>query len=81
MQKGEHVFVEWKFHIPFASGEFRVDIGIKPEPLSTVFYDRVFCAATLAVITDVMLLKRNFGGYLFVDADVEITTSTSHGTL
>jgi len=70
---GECAYVEWGIRIPFAAGEFRVDSGIKPEPFSAVFYDRVFCAGFFSVVPDVELLKRNFGGYLFVDADIDIS--------
>ncbi|WP_312843306.1 ABC transporter ATP-binding protein [Diaphorobacter nitroreducens] len=72
MQSGDVVIVEWIFKVPFALGEFRVDVGVKSEPLSSSFFDRVFCVATLAVAPPVDLLKRNFGGYLFVDADVNV---------
>jgi lipopolysaccharide transport system ATP-binding protein len=74
MKKGEVVFVEWSIKIPFALGEFRIDSGIKPDPFSSIFYDRVFCLSTLSVSADVELLKRNFGGFLFIDATVNITT-------
>jgi ABC-type polysaccharide/polyol phosphate transport system, ATPase component len=72
MNAGETIFVKWTIEIPFALGEFRLDIGIKPEPYSTVFYDRVFCVRTLVANADVNLLKKNFGGYLFVDACIEV---------
>lgn len=72
LNAGESIFVKWTIDVPFAMGEFRLDIGIKPEPYSTVFYDRVFCARTLVANTDIALLKKNFGGYLFINANIEI---------
>jgi lipopolysaccharide transport system ATP-binding protein len=73
MKPGDHVVVEWQFKMPLASGDLRIDIGIKESPFSDIFFDRVFCARTLVVIPDVNLLKRNFGGYLFVnDAKVSV---------
>lgn len=74
---GDAFAVEWKFLMPFALGEFRIDIGIKPEPFSNVFYDRVFCARTLSVVPDVGLLRKNFGGYLYVEAHVDIRRVSS----
>lgn len=75
LREGECALVEWKIHVPFALGEFRVDSGIKPEPFSSIFYDRVFCASFFTVVPDVALLKKNFGGYLFIDAQVNISTT------
>lgn len=72
MKAGEYVIVRWMFRVPFANGEFRVDVGLKPEPFSSVFFDRVFCARFFSVIPDVTLLKRNFGGYCYIDADVAV---------
>ena len=72
MRAGDTAVVEWKVRIPFALGEFRVDIGLKPSPFSEVFYDRVFCAQVFSVIPDSTLLKRNFGGYLFEEVDVDM---------
>ena len=74
LRAGERVLVEWRIQMPFALGEFRVDSGIKPDPFGPVFYDRVFCASFFTVVPDVALLKRNFGGYLFVNAEVNIST-------
>jgi lipopolysaccharide transport system ATP-binding protein len=73
MKIGEYTFVEWTFRMPLALGQFRVDSGIKPEPFSEIFYDRVFCLTTLEVLPDITLLKRNFGGYLYVDVDIAIS--------
>jgi lipopolysaccharide transport system ATP-binding protein len=72
MSAGEVAFVEWEIDIPFALGEFRIDSGIKPEPFSPDFYDRVFCIATLSVAPEASLLKKNFGGYLFANANINI---------
>lgn len=73
MSEGEISIVDWKIEMPFALGELRIDIGIKPEPYSQKFYDRVFCAATLTAIPTVELAKRNFGGYIFAEAEVNIS--------
>lgn len=73
LSAGSVALVEWEVSVPFALGEFRIDIGIKPEVFSPNFYDRVFCAANLSIIPDVELLKRNFGGYLLSDAKIQIT--------
>jgi lipopolysaccharide transport system ATP-binding protein len=70
MTSGDIISVEWRFRNPFASGEFRIDSGIKPDPFSHEFYDRVFCLATLSVVPDTELLKKNFGGYLFTNAEI-----------
>jgi lipopolysaccharide transport system ATP-binding protein len=74
LKKGEIVLIECSFEIPFAAGEFRIDTGMKPETFSSIFYDRVFCAAVLSVVPNTSLLKRNFGGYLYAkDAEINIT--------
>jgi lipopolysaccharide transport system ATP-binding protein len=73
MSAGEVAFVEWGIEIPFALGEFRIDSGIKPEVFSDEFYDRVFCISSFSIVPDVNLLKRNFGGYLFTNANINIT--------
>jgi lipopolysaccharide transport system ATP-binding protein len=70
MVANSHSLVEWKFKMPFTLGEFRIDIGIREHP-EGVFYDRIFCARTLTVAPGTTLLKKNFGGYLFID-DMEI---------
>lgn len=75
MRKDECALVEWEIRFPFSLGELRIDIGIKPDPFSELLYDRVFCAAMLTVVPEVELLKRNFGGYIFLD-DVKINIST-----
>lgn len=72
MQKGETAVISWEVRLPFVSGEFRVDIGLKPEPLSTKFYDRVFCAKTLQVHVPETLLRRDVRGLLYADADISI---------
>jgi lipopolysaccharide transport system ATP-binding protein len=70
LQKGEIVFVEILVINPFSLGEFRLDVGIKPEPFSQSFFDRIFCVATLSIVPDARLLKRNFGGYLYASTDI-----------
>ncbi|WP_313570828.1 ABC transporter ATP-binding protein [Pantoea piersonii] len=72
LKAGEHVILSWDFIIPFYMGEYRIDIGIKPEPYSQEFYDRVFCVKVFTVNTPVELLKENFGGMLHVPADITI---------
>lgn len=72
MQAGESILVSWSFKMPLVAGELRIDSGIKPDPFSGEFYDRVFCIQTLTLATSPALLKKNFGGYLYVDADVKV---------
>jgi lipopolysaccharide transport system ATP-binding protein len=72
LKAGQVAFISWEIKIPFAAGEFRIDSGIKPDPYSTHFYDRIFCLATLNVATESNLLKKNFGGYLFINSQVKI---------
>lgn len=72
LKAGEFVVIRWEFLMPFANGEFRVDVGLKPEPFSSVFFDRVFCAKIFTVPVDVELLKRNYGGYMYLDALVQV---------
>ncbi|MFV8798909.1 ABC transporter ATP-binding protein [Yersinia enterocolitica] len=72
MNKGMVSVITWKFKIPFFMGDYRVDIGIKEDPYSPNFYDRVFCAKVFTVNTPSNLLKNNFGGILYVPADVEV---------
>jgi lipopolysaccharide transport system ATP-binding protein len=72
MLAGEFASIEWEIDIPFAMGEFRIDSGIKSEPFAVNFYDRVFSIALLRVAPETELLKKNFGGYLFTPAKVQI---------
>ncbi|HEX2966571.1 MAG TPA: ABC transporter ATP-binding protein [Syntrophorhabdaceae bacterium] len=71
LRKGNLVVVTWVIDWPFYSGEFRIDIGIKPDAHGSEFYDRVFCAATLFAVPPMSLLRENFGGYLHIHADVK----------
>jgi lipopolysaccharide transport system ATP-binding protein len=73
MGVGDVAVMVWTLEWPFYSGEFRVDIGIKPDPHGAQFYDRVFCARTLVATTPVKLQRHNFGGYLHVHADVAVS--------
>jgi lipopolysaccharide transport system ATP-binding protein len=72
MYAGTIAKVEWRLKFPFANGEFRVDIGIKPDVFSINFYDRVFCASTLTVHPTIDLIGKNFGGYFFVNSEIDI---------
>ncbi len=72
MYAGTIAKVEWRLKFPFANGEFRVDIGIKPDVFSINFYDRVFCASTLTVHPTIDLIGKNFGGYLFANSEIDI---------
>ncbi|WP_419963653.1 ABC transporter ATP-binding protein [Pantoea vagans] len=72
LKAGEHVIISWDFVIPFYMGEYRIDIGIKPEPYSSDFYDRIFCVKVFTVNTPVELLKENFGGMLHIPAEMKI---------
>lgn len=77
MHEGDVVAMVWSIEWPFFSGEFRIDIGLKQDPYSHEFYDRVFCAKTLVATTPLSLLRENFGGYFHVKAEV-VTTFVSH---
>ncbi|AMO56835.1 ABC transporter ATP-binding protein [Endozoicomonas montiporae] len=72
MQRGDCIVITWKIIIPFYSGDYRIDIGIKPDFNSPIFYDRVFCARKIAINTPIELLNNNFGGIFYAPADVEI---------
>ncbi|MBX7274334.1 ABC transporter ATP-binding protein [Stutzerimonas chloritidismutans] len=72
VKKGMHVVVEWRLKCPFASGEFRVDIGLKPDAFSCSLYDRVFCAGVFTVAPDMSLVKENFGGYIYVESEIDV---------
>jgi len=74
LENGDMATVSWMFEWPFYLGEFRLDIGIKPDPFATEFFDRVFCARTLTTSPPVELARENFGGYLHVQADVAVCT-------
>jgi lipopolysaccharide transport system ATP-binding protein len=76
LRAGDFVLIRWEFLMPFSNGEFRVDVGLKPEPFSQIFFDRVFCAKIFTVPVDVELLKRNYGGYIYLDALVEVRKLT-----
>ena len=77
MQEGEAIQITWNFKWPFYSGEHRIDIGIKPDPHGQEFYDRVFCVKTIVTPTPASLLKKNFGGYLYANANVKIEFQTN----
>lgn len=72
LRSGEHVIISWDFDMPFYMGEYRVDIGIKPDVYASDFYDRIFCAKVFTVNTPVELLKENFGGMLHIPAEIKI---------
>lgn len=72
MKKDDVVVAEWNFDIPFMNGEFRIDIGLKPDIYKIEFYDRVFCAGTLTVVPSPMLVRENFGGIIFTNANIKI---------
>ena len=72
MKKNEHIVMNWEIKIPFMTGEYRIDIGMKPDIFDNIFYDRVFCAGELTVLPHESLLKQNFGGIMYVQADVKI---------
>nr|VFK10872.1 MAG: lipopolysaccharide transport system ATP-binding protein [Candidatus Kentron sp. LPFa]VFK27308.1 MAG: lipopolysaccharide transport system ATP-binding protein [Candidatus Kentron sp. LPFa] len=74
LKSSDRTIVHWEMDFPFAYGEFRVDIGIKPSTFVADFYDRVFCAHTLSVEVENKLRKKNFGAYLYTTAVVEIST-------
>ena len=55
-----------KSNWPFQAGQFRVDVGMKPNPFEDHFYDRVFSAHSIESFLNHSSLEKNFGGYLFV---------------
>ena len=73
LNKGDRVCISWSLKWPFQIGQFRIDIGMKPDPFDDQFYDRIFCAGMIESIASAELLKRNFGGYLFFDANLQIS--------
>lgn len=73
MLQGDTTVMIWSMEWPFFSGEFRIDIGIKPDSHGVDYYDRVFCAKTIIALTPLKLLRENFGGYFHVKAEVEIS--------
>ena len=72
LSQGEVLIISWDVNWPFHGGEFRIDIGLKPDPFADAFYDRVFCAATLSTQTPKRLLQENFGGFFHIPADIRI---------
>jgi lipopolysaccharide transport system ATP-binding protein len=71
LKKGERISMNWQFNWPFQAGQFRIDIGMKPNPFNNHFYDRVFSAHLIESFPQTELVGKNFGGYLFVDAKVK----------
>nr|VFK41188.1 MAG: lipopolysaccharide transport system ATP-binding protein [Candidatus Kentron sp. TC] len=74
LKSGDKLILHWQMNFPFAFGEFRIDIGIKPDIFGPDFYDRVFCAQTLSVIMNDELKEKNFGTYFYAPAVVKIST-------
>lgn len=72
VKKNEHIVMNWEIKIPFMNGEYRIDIGMKPDIFDTIFYDRIFCVATLTVLPHEKLLKSNFGGIMYVPANITV---------
>lgn len=72
LSKNQIINIEWEFKWPFRQGKFRIDVGIKPDPLDNIFYDRIFTIWTLETNLKGPLVNQNFGGYLFVDAKINI---------
>ena len=71
LKKGERISMNWQFNWPFQAGQFRIDIGMKPNPFDNHFYDRVFSAHSIESFPQPQLVGKNFGGYLFVEAKVK----------
>ena len=72
LSKNQVINISWSFLWPFRQGEFRIDIGMKPDPFGNIFYDRIFTACTLITHLEGKLINKNFGGYLFLEADIDI---------
>lgn len=71
LKKGQRISITWEFNWPFQAGQFRIDVGMKPNPFEDHFYDRVFSAHSIESFPQSQLVGKNFGGYLFVEAKVE----------
>lgn len=72
MKLNEIITIEWGLKIPFMIGEYRIDIGLKDKVLGNGFIDRIFNVDTITVIPSDILTLRNFGGMLYVNADIKI---------
>ena len=71
LKTGQRISMTWEFNWPFQAGQFRIDVGMKPNPFEDHFYDRVFSAHSIESFPQSQLVGKNFGGYLFVEAKVK----------
>jgi len=76
LKRGQSIQLIWEIDWPFQSGQFRFDIGLKPDAFGGDFYDRVFSAGVIETFPKPHLSQENFGGYLFLDAKVSISEAT-----
>lgn len=51
MKAGELLTLSWIFKMPLNPGLYFFSLGLKPDPLSSFFYSRVFSVATFTVIS------------------------------
>ncbi len=72
LQFGEKINVTWEFTIPFSAGEFRIDIGVKPDQFSQTFFDRVFCARLFSVSLPAEFHTVYSVGLIYVPAKIDI---------
>ncbi|MGR5297189.1 ABC transporter ATP-binding protein [Vibrio mediterranei] len=72
LEKGQSIKLRWDFEWPFSKGDYRVDIGIKEDLYTNVFYDRVFCALVLSTQIPRKLNEQNFGAPIFPNSTVTI---------
>ena len=47
---GEHYTISWTFKMPVNPGQYIFSLGLKPDPLSSYFYKRMFSVAVLNVV-------------------------------
>jgi lipopolysaccharide transport system ATP-binding protein len=76
LERGQSIQLIWEIDWPFQSGQFRFDIGLKPDAFGGDFYDRVFSAGVIETFPKPHLSQENFGGYLYLDAKVSVSEAT-----
>jgi lipopolysaccharide transport system ATP-binding protein len=73
LSRGQSLCLIWELEWPFQSGQFRFDIGLKPDIHTNNFYDRVFTAGVTETSPEPHLTSQNFGGYLYLNAKVSVS--------
>ncbi len=72
LEKGDKIILTWRLDFPFMTGDYRIDVGVKPNEYSDNFFDRVFCAKIFKVDLPKKLFSKYFAGLLFVDAQINM---------